>query len=140
VNNHLEPGHEFIEAIEADGLTGLTRAVYRMIGENQPSAECIQEGDACFAGAADGDQAWDCALDLARCLRTSVMEPPEVDPEPPPEPPDPPTPPPEPPPTHPERDTAADVVLASLLVHLWRQRTHTDELMNPEKYSAREDF
>jgi hypothetical protein len=110
-----------------------------MIGENQPNIDCLIEADNCFGAAADGDQAWDCALDMAGCLRNAVMDPPEVEPpEPPDEPPDPPEPP--QPPTHPEVDSAADVVLAALLLRLWEEGPRSDSKTHPDSFPLREDF
>lgn len=51
---------ELLEAVEADGVSGLIRTVARQIGPNQPSFECIQESDNCFQGALTADDAWDC--------------------------------------------------------------------------------
>ena len=90
---------------------------------------------------ADGGQVWDCALDMAGRLRNSIMdpEPPEVDPpEPPDEPPDPPEPP--QPPTRPEVDSAADVVLAALILNLWERRPRSDSKTPSANYSPREEF
>jgi hypothetical protein len=74
-----------------------------MIGENQPSAECIQEADRAMGAASDEEQFWDAALDMADCLRGFEFEMPE-----PPEPPN-------------RGHTAADFVLAALLAHLGGQ-------------------
>jgi hypothetical protein len=40
-----------VEGIEADGLPGLVKTAYRMIGENQPSIDCLQQADSDFASA-----------------------------------------------------------------------------------------
>ena len=34
-----------LNGVEANGLPGLTTAVYRMIGENQPSIDCLRQAD-----------------------------------------------------------------------------------------------
>jgi hypothetical protein len=120
-----EPVSAVLDGIQADGLPGVFQTMYRMIGENQPSIECLREADDALASAADSDQVWDALLDLAQCLRTSglIEEPPE-----PPEPPDPPPPPPPPPPVPPRPDRAdevADVVFAALLVNLWDDQGQT---------------
>jgi hypothetical protein len=107
-----------VQSIEADGLPGLVRTAYRMIGENQPSVDCIKQADNDFASAATADDVWDAALGMADCLRDAKMAP--EDPEPPP-PPDPDPPPPPPPPVPPRGDRVADVVLAALLAHLHGQ-------------------
>jgi hypothetical protein len=118
-----KPVSALLDGIQAEGLPGVFQTMYRMIGEDQPSIECIREADDALASAADADQVWDALLDMAQCLRTSglIEEPPE-----PPEPPDPPPPPPPPPPVPPRPDRAgnvADVVLASLLIHLWEEQS-----------------
>lgn len=108
-----------------------------MIGEDQPNIDCMIEADNCFGAAADGDQAWDCVLDMAGCLRNSNLdpEPPEVEPPEPPNPPEPPL-----PPTRPEVDSAADVVLAALLLNLWEREARSDSKTQSDNYSPREDF
>jgi tetrahydromethanopterin S-methyltransferase subunit F len=107
-----------VKGVQSDGLSGLVQTVYRMIGENQPSAECIAQADADFASAADEEQVWGAALDMASCLMEAKLE---VQPEEPEEP----EPPEEPQtPTHPPKvgGTAAGFVLAALLVHLHHQK------------------
>lgn len=115
---------EVLDGLEADGFPGLVKTVFRMIGENQPSIDCLVEADNAFGSVAVGggqgglaaEQTWDAALDMADCLRDALLEP-----EPPelPEPPEPPEPP-QPPPSD-WRDNVADVVLAALLVHLRKE-------------------
>jgi hypothetical protein len=97
-----------VEGIEADGLPGLVKTAYRMIGENQPSVDCLKEADDAFASASTAEEVWDAALGMADCLRDAILEPEE--PEPPP-----------PPPPVPPDDRVADVVLAALLVPLHSQ-------------------
>ena len=123
---------EVLDGIGADGLPGLMKTMYRMIGENQPSIDCLREaedfsGPGATGGGFDeddtleeiegdifGDDVWDSALDLAGCLRDAILDP---EPPDPPEPPDDPPPPPPPPPWNP-KDSVADIVLAALLVRL----------------------
>lgn len=114
---------EVLDGIEVDGLPGLMKTMYRMIGENQPSIDCVLEAEQPFgadapSGGEDaqeifGDNTWDAALDFAACLRDAILEP---------EPPEPPEPPegtnPPPPPPHGLKDNVADIVLAALLVRL----------------------
>ena len=66
---------ELLNAVEADGRSGLIRTVARQIGQSQPSFECIQESDNCFQGALTADDVWDCALDQAICLIDARMSP-----------------------------------------------------------------
>ena len=110
------------KAVQTDGRPGLVKTVSRMIGENQPSAECIAQADADFASAADAEQVWDAALDMASCLAEAKFEVQPEEPEPPedPEPPTPPIPPTRPPVR--TGGTAASLVLAALLVHLHEQK------------------
>jgi streptogramin lyase len=112
---------ELLRAVEAGGLTGLTQAVAREIGPNQPSFECIQESDNCFQGALTAEDAWDCALDQASCLMDAWLSP-EVEL---PEPPEPPPPPPPPPPDPDGFIRAGTVVLASLLMREHRRGPST---------------
>ena len=106
-----------VDGAEADGMPGLVKTVFRMIGENQPSIDCIREADNAFESASDAEQFWDAALDMAACLRNAELEPEPPDPpEPPPDHPDPP-----PPPPFDWRDNVADVVLAGLLVRLYKE-------------------
>ncbi|WP_294121036.1 hypothetical protein [Sphingomonas sp.] len=121
-----------LDGIEADGLQGLFTAVGRMIGENQPSIDCVREAEGAFGpgatsggfseddtledieGSIFGDNVWDSALDFAACLRNAELEPVEPDPVEPTDPhPDPP-----PPPPWDLKDNVADIVLAGLLVRL----------------------
>jgi hypothetical protein len=98
-----------LRAAQADGLSGLVRTVNVMVDPNGPSAECIQEADDAFASAANAEQVWDAAIDMASCLRAApIFELPD-----PPDPPEPPKPPPDL-----GAGCIADVVLAVLLVHL----------------------
>lgn len=99
-----------LDGVEANGFAGLVTTVHRMIGENQPSIDCLRQADVDFASAADAEQVWDAALDMADCLRDALLEPDLLKPpEPPPEPPEP----------QPDRTLSlADVVLAALLVRL----------------------
>jgi hypothetical protein len=106
-----------VESIEGEGLPGLVKTAYRMIGENQPSVDCLKQADDDFASASTPEDVWDAALGMADCLRDAILEP--EDPEPP-EPPEPPPPPPPPPPRAPH-DRVADVMLAALLVHVHGQ-------------------
>ena len=115
-----------LDGIEAEGLPGLLTAVGRMIGENQPSIDCLLEAEDAFGPGApsggsgeeiDAEEVWDSALDLAGCLRDAILDPePPEPPEPPEDPPDPPRPPPSD-----WRDNVADVVLAALLVRLHKE-------------------
>lgn len=93
-----------MEGVEANGLSGLFQTLYRMIDPRQPSAECIQHSDNCFASAATPAEAWDCGNSMVSCLRTSPPAPPIAPPEPPPRP---------VPPLDPETDSMADVALAA---------------------------
>ena len=114
---------EVLDGIEVDGLPGLMKTMYRMIGENQPSIDCLREAED-FSGPGapsggsgqeiDAEEVWDSALDLAGCLRDAILDP---EPPDPPEPPDDPPDPPPPPPWNP-KDSVADIVLAALLVRL----------------------
>lgn len=100
---------DLLDALETHGWAGLVQTLARQIGPNQPSAECITEADNCFAGALTADQAWDCALDMAQCIREADMAPEPPEPPQPPEPPEP-----------PDRYAdvrLADVALATLLLH-----------------------
>lgn len=100
--------------IESGGLPGLLQTLGRMIGDHQPSFECVVGFDNDLASAGTAEQVWDAALDFAKCLREAVLDPePPEPPEPPPEEPDPDA---RPPGRRPE--TLADVVLATLLVRL----------------------
>jgi hypothetical protein len=122
---------DVLAGIEDGGLPGLTKTVYRMIGPNQPSAECVRQADDDFASAATPDDVWDAALDFAACLRDAKMDP---EPPEPPHPPDPPPPP--PPPPHPPKDSVADVVLAALLAHLHGQGERRPVQQHPTSKSA----
>jgi hypothetical protein len=141
MKGRLEQARELGRSIETGGVSGLVRTVARMIGEDQPNIDCLTEADNCFGAAADGDQVWDCVLDMAGCLRNSILdpEPPEVEPpEPPDEPPEPPEPP--QPGTRPGVDSAADVVLAAFLLNLWERGPRSDSKTQSDNYSLREDF
>lgn len=112
----LQSVGEVLDGIEADGMPGLVKTMFRMIGDNQPSIDCLIEADNAFQSAANEEQVWGAALGMAACLKGALLEP-EI-PDPPPPPPDHPDPP--PPPPHDWRDNVADVVLAGLLVNLRR--------------------
>ena len=115
-----------LDGIESDGVPGLITAVGRMIGENQPSMDCLLEAEDSFGPGApsggsgseiDAEEVWDSALDLAACLREAILDPePPEPPEPPEDPPEPP-----PPPPHDWRDHMSEVVLAALLVRLHKE-------------------
>lgn len=121
---------EVVHGLETGGVPGLIKTVGRMIGQNQPSIECVREAEQPFgadapSGGEDsaeifGEESWDAALDFAACLRDAKLDPdPPEPPPPPPLPPPPPPPPPFPPPPQPDgRGTLADAVLAALLVRL----------------------
>src|SRR5690348_7375742 len=67
------------------GLPGLVQTIGRMIGQNQPSFECIRQADADFQSASSAEDAWGAALGMAACLRGAKMLPDDPDPpEPPP--------------------------------------------------------
>jgi hypothetical protein len=103
--------------VEVDSMPGLVRAIGRMIGQNQPSIECVREFDNDLSSASDSDQVWDAALDFAKCLRDAKLDP--EPPEPPPPPPDPPHPDPLPPGGG--TFSVADIVLAAFLVQLQKR-------------------
>ena len=118
-----------LDAIETEGLPGLVKTMYRMIGPNQPSIDCLRGAEQPFgadapdggkngggegAGEILGDETWDAAVDMAKCLRGARLDRK-------PDPPEPPENPPPPPPQVPPRglnDSVADIVLAALLVRL----------------------
>lgn len=125
-----EAAREVFDGIETEGVPGLFKVVYRFIGQNQPSIDCVREAEQPFgadapSGGEDAsdifkDNSWDAALDFAACLKDAILDP---EPPEPPEPTDPTTPP--PPPHHHLKDSVADIVLAALLVRL-RQSTRQD--------------
>lgn len=103
-----------VEGAEGNGFPGLVRTVYRMIGDDQPSIDCLREAEDAFASASTAEDVWGAALGMAACLRGALLEPDLPDPtEPPPDHPDPP-----PPPPFDLKDNVADIVLAGLLVRL----------------------
>jgi hypothetical protein len=120
-----EAAREVFDGIETEGVPGLFKVVYRFIGQNQPSIDCVREAEQPFgADAPSGDEdasdifadnTWDAALDFAACLKDALLDP---EPPEPPEPTDPTTTPPTPPPHHHLKDSVADIVLAALLVRL----------------------
>lgn len=112
MRDRVRPLSAVLGDVQADGLPGLVRTVFRMIDPEGPSAECIQRADDAFASAADAEQVWDAALDMAACLRSAPIF--TL-----PEPPDPPEPPPDL-----GAGSMADLVLAVLLVQL-RDKTKT---------------
>jgi hypothetical protein len=112
---------DVLDGLEADGFPGLVKTVFRMIGQHQPSIDCLVEADNAFGSVAVGggkgglaaEQTWDAALDMAACLKGALLDPGLPEPDPPePEPPEP------TPPSPDGRDSLADVVLAALLVRL----------------------
>jgi hypothetical protein len=68
---HLQTVQALLDGVQADGLPGLFRTVYRAIGTGQPIADCLLAGDNCFASAATEGQVWGCALSIASCIRTA---------------------------------------------------------------------
>jgi len=68
---HLQTVQALVESVQANGLPGLFRTVYRAIGTGQPIADCLLNGDDCFASAATPQQVWGCALSIASCIRTA---------------------------------------------------------------------
>ena len=112
---------EVLDGIDADGFPGLVKTMFKMIGQNQPSIDCLVEADNAFGSVAVGggkgglaaEQTWGAALGMAACLKNALLDPELPEPDPPePEPPEPPPPPPD------GRGSVADVVLAALLVRL----------------------
>lgn len=105
---------DLAQSIEADGMSGFVRAVARMVDPNGPSAECIQAADEGMSSAANAEQFWEAAVEMAACLREAKLAPPEPEvpgPEEPEEPDDP----------GPIRDPRlGDLALAALLGHLRR--------------------
>ena len=110
----LEVTDTLLEAVETRGVPGLIQTVAREIGPNNPDLECI-DADYAADGAMTAEEIWDAMLEYAACwmdarISTDVA---------PPEPPEPPPPPP------PDQDgdlRVGTAVLATLLVHLERQR------------------
>lgn len=103
-----------LEAVEAEGAPGLIQTVAREIGPNNPDLECI-DADYAADGAMTEEEIWDAMLEFAACwmdarISTDVA------------PPDPPEPPPPPPPDPDDDLRVGTVVLATVLVHLERQR------------------
>jgi hypothetical protein len=90
----LERINELVVGVEAEGKSGLLRALARMIDPEGPSADCIQATDDAMDSAVGDEQYYDAALGMATCLRQiglapepEVPEPEEPDPdEPEPEP------------------------------------------------------
>lgn len=111
--------HAVLDGAGTGGMPGLVKTMYRMIGDDQPSFECIKAADDAFGSASSPEQVWDAALDMAACLRGAEFE---VEP---PDPPPPEDPHPDPPPRPPRglKDNVADIVLAGLLVRL-REEGH----------------
>jgi hypothetical protein len=102
----VRPLSAVLRDVQADGMPGLVRTVFRMIDPDGPSAECIQKADDAFASAATPEQVWGAALGMAACLRSAPIF--AL-----PDPPDPPEPPPDL-----GAGSMSDLVLAVLLVHL----------------------
>jgi hypothetical protein len=118
MRDRLQQVGALVEGVQTDGLPGLVQTVYRMIGQNQPSADCIGQADADFASAANAEQVWGAALAMAGCLRAAKLEVQPEEPEPPEEP--------QPPDSVPgEGGAAAELVLAALLVHLHGQKKNS---------------
>jgi hypothetical protein len=81
------PMNDLVEGVREQGLSGLFRVLRLEIDPNGIAAECIAESDGCFESAADGEQVWGCAIDMARCLSSApIDEPPELKDPPPPTP------------------------------------------------------
>ena len=120
-----------LDGVEVETMPGLVKAIGRMIGQNQPSIECVRKfGDDLGSAANDfgepggvgEDQVWDACLDFAKCLKDAKLDPA------PPDPPEPPEDPPHPDPLPPGGGTysIADIVLAAFLVRL-QKRSKTAE-------------
>ena len=94
---------ELIGGVSNGGFSGLLKVMYLMPGINQPSIECIQEGESEMEAATSDEEYWDAALGMADCLKGFQFKSPEPD-----EPDNP-------------GDTAADLVLAALIAHMHAQ-------------------
>lgn len=111
---------EQLEAVRASGWAGLLRAVALEVDPNCPSAQCIADADNGMDAAVGAEQYYGAALGMAACLRQAdlfaqVPEPEPGEPEPDPE----------PDPEFGDKPNMADVVLATLLVHLRRTSSTT---------------
>ena len=110
--------NEVADAIETGGLGGLLSALPRMIGPGADISGCVSDADFCMGDAGSAEEFWDCAVDMASCIRDAKVD--VEPPEPPPVPPDDPQPPDEDDPRWP-RDPAT-LALAVLLFQLRRDR------------------
>ena len=118
MGNRIREVSSTADAIEADGLNGFLLALPRMIRPGGADIfGCVSHADFCMGDASTAEEIWDCALDMAFCIRDAKID---VEPPEPPEPP-------EEPETPGDRDPRwprepATLALAVLLFQLRRDR------------------
>ena len=117
VEARLRRIHDLVQGLETEGNSGLLRTLSLSVDPNGISAECIQAADEAMDAAVGAEEYYGAALDLATCLRESLLDPEPAEPEPE----EPEVPEPEGPSTKPERSwNLGDLALAALLAHLRR--------------------
>jgi hypothetical protein len=99
-----------LEALETEGAPGLIQTVAREIGPNNPDLDCI-DADYDASGTMTEEEIWDAMLAFAACWMDARISTDVAPPDPP-----------EPPPDPDDDIRVGTAVLATLLVHLERQR------------------
>ena len=102
MNNHLQPVLDLADAVQTHGFSGLLSVLPRVIRPGSGDlGKCVGDADFCMNDAGSNEEFWDCARDLAFCMK-EVKADPEL-------------------PGRDDKDDLATIVLAALIFQLRRQ-------------------